>query len=358
MSKKGVIQIIDSLNAGGAEVLAVNIANALSRSDYNSHICTTREEGVLKENVKSEVGYLFLEKKKVFDFKSINKIRIYIIRNNISIIHAHSTSYFFAFLVKLILPRVKLIWHDHYGKSQDLHLRKLFPLKICSFFFDSIISVNTELKEWAQKKILCKKVYFLNNFPMFVNTKTTTKLFGKKGKRIVCLAAFREQKDHLNLLNAFKIVLKTNSDYTLHLVGEIHNDEYSNKIKNFVKEEKLLDSVFFYGVCSDIKNILNQCDIGVLSSKSEGLPIALLEYGLANLPVLTTDVGECKKVINHHKAIVVSKRSDIFAKALIKIIEDDFLRNEISKALHLNVLLKFSKENFMLKIKKMYTTND
>ena len=27
MSKKGVIQIIDSLNAGGAEVLAVNIAN-------------------------------------------------------------------------------------------------------------------------------------------------------------------------------------------------------------------------------------------------------------------------------------------------------------------------------------------
>ena len=358
MSKKGVIQIIDSLNAGGAEVLAVNIANALSGSDYNSHICITREEGVLKENVKTEVGYLFLEKKKIFDFKSINKIRIYIIKNNISIIHAHSTSYFFAFLVKLILPRVKLIWHDHYGKSQDLHLRKLFSLKTCSFFFDNIISVNTELKEWAQKKLLCKKVYFLNNFPMFVNLEKSTNLFGTKGKRIVCLAAFREQKDHLNLLEAFKIVLKTNSDYTLHLVGEIHNDEYSNKIKKFVKEEKLLDSVFFYGVCSDIKNILSQCDIGVLSSKSEGLPISLLEYGLANLPVLTTDVGECKNVINHHKAIVVSKRSDIFAKALIEVIEDDFLSDEISKSLHSNVLLKFSKENFMLKIKKMYTTND
>ena len=53
---------------------------SLSRSDYNSHICTTREEGVLKENVKPEVGYLFLEEKKIFDFKAINKIRIYIIK--------------------------------------------------------------------------------------------------------------------------------------------------------------------------------------------------------------------------------------------------------------------------------------
>ena len=354
MTKKGVIQIIDSLNAGGAEVLAVNISNALLAANYNSHLCATREEGVLKENINPKVGYLFLRKKKIFDFQSIYKIRNYIITHNISIIHAHSTSYFFAFLIKLIFPRVKLIWHDHYGKSQDLHARKLFPLKICSFLFDSIISVNTDLKDWAVKHLLCKKVYFLNNFASFVNLKKTTNLYGTKGKRIVCLAAFREQKDHINLLEAFKIILKTNPDYTLHLVGEIHNDDYSDKIKNFIKEENLFDSVFLYGVCSDIKNILSQSDIGVLSSKSEGLPIALLEYGLANLPVLITDVGECKSVINHHKAIVAPKRSDIFAKALIEIIEDDLLSYEISNSLHAHVISTFSKESFIFNIKSFY----
>ena len=106
---------------------------------------------------------------------------------------------------------------------------------------------------------------------------------------------------------------------------------------------------------SDIKYILNQSDIGVLSSKSEGLPIALLEYGLASLPVLATDVGECKNVINHHKAIVVPKRSDIFAKALIEIIENDFLKNEISTSLHAHVTSTFSKENFIFNIKSFYT---
>ena len=40
----------------------------------------------------------------------------------------------------------------------------------------------------------------------------------------------------------------------------------------------------------DIKNILHQATLGVLSSKSEGLPVALLEYGLASLPVVATNV--------------------------------------------------------------------
>ena len=54
MSKKGVIQIIDSLNVGGAEVLAVNISNALVARNFNSHICTTREEGILKRKYKPQ----------------------------------------------------------------------------------------------------------------------------------------------------------------------------------------------------------------------------------------------------------------------------------------------------------------
>ena len=41
--------------------------------------------------------------------------------------------------------------------------------------------------------------------------------------------------------------------------------------------------------------------IGVLASKFEGLPVALLEYGLAKLPVVITDVGECNKVVTHLK---------------------------------------------------------
>ena len=105
---------------------------------------------------------------------------------------------------------------------------------------------------------------------------------------------------------------------------------------------------------SDIKNILNQSSMGVLSSITEGLPISLLEYGLAKLPVLTTDVGECEKVINHEKAIVSANNSEAYGDFLLKIINNDKLKDEISNSLHKNVLKNYSAEKFICSLLKFY----
>ena len=64
IKKIRVLQLIDSLQVGGAEVLAVNISNSLSKQGIVSHLCATRTEGPLKENLDPTVEYLFLERKK------------------------------------------------------------------------------------------------------------------------------------------------------------------------------------------------------------------------------------------------------------------------------------------------------
>ena len=234
MNKLGVIQIIDSLDAGGAEVLAVNIANALSDKGINSHLCSTRKEGVLKNNVNKKTGYLFLNRKKSFDISAIIRFNKYLKKNNIGLIHAHSTSSFFAFCIKLIFPKVKIIWHDHYGKSQELKNRKTTLLKLITFFFYGIISVNGDLKKWAEGSLLCNKVYFLNNFPVFNTQEKITVLKGTKGKRILHLAGFREQKNHENLIMAFELLLKKNPNWSLHLIGKQYSGSYTQKIINLI----------------------------------------------------------------------------------------------------------------------------
>ena len=80
--------------------------------------------------------------------------------------------------------------------------------------------------------------------------------------------------------------------------------------------------VFVYGSCSDVHHILRQSTIGVLSSKSQGLPLSLLEYGLAKLPVVVTNVGDCNKVIsNKDEGLLVESENDIvLAEALINLI--------------------------------------
>jgi len=349
-----VLQIIDSLNVGGAEVIAVDIANNLFEQNIDSHLCVSRKEGDLYKNINKGIGYIFIGRKKKVDVLAIIRLGKYIKVNRINVIHAHSSSYFIAVCVKIICPKVKIIWHDHFGNSEFLEKREKGVLGLASNYFSAIISVNTKLKIWAQNELKAKNVYFIHNFPQFKNKEKVTFLKGVNSKRIVHLAGFREQKDHPNLLKSFALVLKESPGWTLHLIGKVYEDTYSKEIKNFISANKLSKSVYLYDVCSDIEHILSQAEIGVLSSKSEGLPISLLEYGLAKLSVLVTNVGECRSVVKHERAIVEPNNPEKFSKALLLLVNSKTLRDEISLNLNHKVELEYSKKSIINELIQIY----
>src|SRR5690606_11803772 len=224
-----VLQLIDSLRPGGAEKMAVNIANALLPHVDRSFLCCTRQEGMLKDEIKPEVRYLFLNKKSRLDPKAILGLRKYIIENKIDIVHAHSTSFLLAGLLKLAGSNFKLIWHDHYGESENLEKREIIVLKKFSRFFAGIISVNTDLKDWAEKNLNGKKVIEIKNFIPEPDSAShcRTQLKGNKDAfKIICVANLRPQKDHLNLLKAFEL-MDPELGVSLHLIGEDPGTKYS-----------------------------------------------------------------------------------------------------------------------------------
>lgn len=351
-----VLQLIDSLDAGGAERIAITYANSLSKH-IDSYLCATRAEGVLLGTVSEEVSYMFLEKKKSIDIKAFFKLKKYIKNNKISIIHAHSSSFFLAGLMKFFDYNLKIIWHDHYGKSDDLINRSYRILKLFSFLFTTIIAVNSKLKNWALTNLYCKNVVFMSNFISdFSDTKKNTTLKGIEGKRIVCLANLREQKDHINLLHSFLKIKESYPDWTLHLVGKDFNDAYSKLILQFIETNKLKNSVFNYGSCSDISHILSQSTIGVLSSKSEGLPVALLEYGFASLPTVVTNVGDCSTVINHEQnGLLVSPKNPIsIYNGLCKLIINQNLSHKLAKQLNQDIINNYIASSSIYKVLEIY----
>ncbi|MDA9344021.1 glycosyltransferase family 4 protein [Algibacter sp.] len=351
-----VLQLIDSLEPGGAERVAVNFANALSEKIESSFLCATRTEGGLKKSVRTKVGYLFLKKTKVIDFKAIKRLHGFVSENKIDVIHAHSTSFFFATIIKILNRKVTLVWHDHYGKSEFLNERPKLALKWCSKFFNHTFCVNTKLVQWSKNELKLSSVSFLQNFAVQNSEEPVTKLKGTDGKRIVCLANLRAQKDHINLLNAFNIILKESSDWTLHLVGHDFNDDYSSSLKNFIKKQKLEKHVFIYGSCTDTTHVLNQAAVGVLSSKSEGLPLALLEYGLSALPVIVTNVGECNLVVSTRKEgqLIQSENPQAFADAIKMYINNKDLRLRVGKQLQLKVKASYSESNAINSLIEIY----
>ena len=347
-----IVQIIDSLEIGGAEKMAVNYANSLSTRIDFSGLVTTRIEGKLKKQISDSVSYLYLNKKSTFDFGAILRLKKYCKENKIDFLQAHSSSYFTAVLLKIIYPKIKIIWHDHNGLGDLISLKEKLALKITSFLFESIIVVNNNLKVWAEGELNCSKVLYLPNFTSFalISAKKTF-LYGIEGKRILCLANLRLQKNHFFLLEVAEKLNETRSDWTFHIVGKDFEDEYSQQIRSKIIEKKLSKNVFIYGSKSDIINILNQSEIAILTSLSEGLPVALIEYGLLKKPVVLTNVGEIPLIINDgiNGFIVGIKEVNLYYERLLKLIDDKKLRIQMGNSLYNTIIENHSEERIISK---------
>jgi glycosyltransferase involved in cell wall biosynthesis len=231
--------------------------------------------------------------------------------------------------------------------SEFLSKRKLFYLKIASLFFKGIIAVNRQLERWANNKLNCKNVVYIPNYTSVISSvEPTTVLFGEAGKRIVTVANLRFQKNHFLLLEVAEKLKLSDPKWTFHLVGNDLNDEYSQKIKKIIIDKNLENNVFIYGTRNDTTNIINQSDITILTSDSEGLPVALIEYGLLSKPTVSTNVGEIPLIINNGENgfVVQIKDSTNFYNCLKELVDDENLRVKMGNNLYNTVYNNNSEE--------------
>ena len=344
---------------GGAERVAVNNANAISEAGYESYLCITRESGPLRDFVNTDVKVLNLHKNSTLDIKSIRKLVAYIREHEIDILHAHSTSFIVAVVAK-IFTKVAVVWHDHNGNRVNLKGKINTALKYFSYFFDFVIVVNNDLYQWACQNLSLDKsnIGYIQNYAELKFDEKEVDLAGVKGKRIVVLANLRNPKDHMNIVQAFNSLNRSlTSSWKLLLVGEDKNDNYSDSIKSYIRENNLSEQVKILGVRSDTSMILKACDIGVISSYYEGLPMALLEYGLASLAVISTKVGECPEVLGNGKfgLLAEAKNSDDLAEKLEIYMSSQNTREKYSSAYHKHIQENYSKGAVLDKLVRIYT---
>lgn len=331
-----ILQLIDSLEVGGAERMAVNFANALVEKTGFSALAATRKEGSLKSAIDPKVAYLYLNKKKSADISAVLRLRKFCKENRITIVNAHGSSFFTGFLLKLVLPKIKLIWHDHNGDRSSQTRKQNRILWLCSKFFNGIIVVNHKLENWSREILDFKNVIYLPNFTVTGDISICeTTLGGTPGKRILYLANMRYPKNHAMVMEVAAKLKNVQPEWSFHLVGKDLDDAYSKEIKAFIGANGLVETVYIYGMKTDTPNIINQCDIAIIASTHEGLPVSLLEYGLYAKAVVVTAVGEIPRIVENGKngIVVASQDTEGFYNALNELANDSQKRIHFGKAL-------------------------
>lgn len=123
------------------------------------------------------------------------------------------------------------------------------------------------------------------------------------------------------------------------------------------KRKKIFDKVVFTGFQSDAISYINAMDIFVMTSEKEGLPRVILEAMLVGKPVVASNVtGPSELVVNGETGLLIPpKRPDMFANAIVKLIENPELRRQMGELGRKRVIENFPIEKYVKGVEKVFT---
>lgn len=146
----------------------------------------------------------------------------------------------------------------------------------------------------------------------------------------------------LDLLNSFKIVLKSVSDVKLLVIGDITNGKsVIPELIKYCKQIGIENYVDFTGLVpfDRIPSLLNSCDILVLTRPhgvfaEAGFPTKLGEYFSTSKPVVVTKVGDMEHYFSRTNSVVLVEAEDVddISTGIVSLIRDPARRIELGKA--------------------------
>jgi len=352
------MHLVDTLVLGGAELMAVNLTNHLPREHYRPFLCMTRADGPLLARVRPDVTCLQLARRNRFDLHAFKRLVDFVRENDVRILHAHSSSLFIAKALNLCVPKTKLVWHAHYGQLASKTRNTLLYRFACGQA--TVITVNEDLAGWARNRLRvpCDRVHYLRNFVSESSEQTlpASQLPGHHGLRVISVANIRREKDQLTLIHAFAMTTEKFPNAHLLLAGNILDQEYYDILQKTIGHLNLTSRVSFLGQRRDILSMLRLCDVGVLSSEAEGLPMALLEYATVGLPTVATRVGQCPEVLDRGRAgiLVDPKSPQQLSRGMEKLLESASLRQALGTALKTHIKENYEPVTVMNQLGRIY----
>ena len=339
-----VIHIINSLKKGGAEGNLFRLCE-FQKKKYKKKITiiiiTLIEHGFYEKELKKKGikvhSLKFSLKNNFFEFiKKTIKLRKLINKENPDIIQSwmyHSN------FITLFIPKFfydKLFWNIRHSEL-NFHISKKMTILlsiICGLvskvvpkgiIYCSKKSINFHEKKHFYSKCKTSLIYNGYNENIFFPSKKLNLNFRKKHdirKTDIILGyagRYAEQKNIPNLLFAFSKIVKNYNNVFLYMVGKdinLQNKElisYSNKLK--IKKK-----IFFLDEQKSLLEFYNGIDLLILTSHSESFPNVVAESMLCSTPVLSSDAGCSKKIIDKYGFVTTNNSHQYIFKNLKKII--------------------------------------
>jgi len=353
-----VLEVIDSLGSGGAESLLKNfVLEAKKNNLFNIEIATLYSDDIFKEEIE-DAGISIWDLGLTFKFNLMGVIELIklIKKKKYDIIHVHLfPADIFAALASLFLPK-DIVWifseHCSYNRRRTLKIFKMLDNFTYSRY-SKIVCVSKQVEfallNWIpSNKGKTKVISNAVPIPKFLNPCSV------KTYDILFVGRLVREKGIEILLKAIKIL---KGEYSRKLkIAIVGDGELKENLNNLTAELGVNREVKFLGVRKDVKELMVSSKIFVLPSRWEGFGIVIIEAMSNMLPVIATNVGGIPELIEDGKdgILVPPENPKALARAISNLLENEELREKLSKTAYRKVREKYSINAYSVRMLDFY----
>lgn len=352
-----ILFFIESLRAGGKERRLVELIKRLSDNpSIQMEIVLIKNKLHYNEIYKSNIKIHFTPRNhfkkdpgvfyKFYKIAKTFKPDIIHVWSNLAALYAVPTSYF------LKIPML----NNQIGDVPLNRSRSILNEKLTFPFSKKIVSNSfAGLEAYGAPQNKSCVIYNGFDFNRIKNLDSKDIVIQKlkiKSKFIVgMVATFSHLKDYATYIISANEILKIRNDVTFLCIGA----------GDFSIYEKMVDStnrdhILFFREQEHIESIMNICDIGVLSTYTEGISNALIEFLALGKPVITTYGGGNIELVKHGITgfLINQKSPNELAERILYLLNNDQVRHDMGSAGIQSIIKDFSIEEMVSKFEQLY----
>ena len=335
-NKKKIRIVIGSLNVGGTEKQLLNIVNYLAKKSWKIELITLKERGILAKYLNKEIKTNNLNIKTSFKvisfFKIIHKLFKIFKKDPFTLTHFFLPQAYILGMISSIIAnsKCKLIMSR---RSLNFYQNKIIFCRIVEKFLHKKVDKILVNSKAIKKQLINHENVSKDRIKIIYNgiDVTNKKKFQKNNNfNIVITANLIPYKNHHILFNSLNLIKeKLPKNWRLYCIGR--DDGIKKKLVKLSKKLKIFNKVTWIETL-ELENILSNCNLGILCSKEEGFPNAILEYFKFKLPVIATNVGGCNEIIKNRKNGILTSKNDVLglSKAIIYLYKNKDVAKKIS----------------------------
>jgi glycosyltransferase involved in cell wall biosynthesis len=285
-----IVQLLPSLDLGGMERLAVDLARQQIAEGHESSIfCTSHPGQLAPEAEAAHVPVHSFGKTTGFSLRLVRDLvsRLRVARPDV--LHAHNALVLHYAIAAARLARVPVVVNTRHGGNMNWDLLCELIWRESVRWTDAVVFISEGVRDYYVTRDRVSR----HNTSVIYNGINLEKFSARPAHPAAALPLFRvgtvgrlvPAKDHVTLIRAFALVTAVMPKAELHILGD---GPCRAAISQTAESLGIANRVFLHGASHDVAGFLSTLDLFVLSSIDEGLPISLMEAMAAGLPVVST----------------------------------------------------------------------